>query len=229
MTALGGSLLRPEIDERQTWLADLVNLVKNQVNSGTRLGIVVGGGSPAREGINLAKPLIKDVFSLDEIGISATRLNATIIRELLKYSGVAVSNTIPVNIREAIPLMNEFPVVVMGGTNPGQTTDAVAIELAISSNSSKCIIATNVPKVYEEDPKKNNDARSFDSLTLLELQTIVGPPEHSKAGDSQIVDPIGVGYAVSSGMTLNILDGRNIENIKNAIEDKDFVGTVVSR
>ena len=41
---------------------------------------------------------------------------------------------------------------------PGQTTDAVAIRLAIQSGAEKCVIATNVSKVYSEDPRENPEA-----------------------------------------------------------------------
>jgi len=228
VAALGGSLLRPEIEGRQTWLSDLTDMVKEIVSNGTHLGLVIGGGSPARECINLAKPLIDDVISLDKIGIAATRLNATIIREVLLGAGISTCYEIPHTIEDAVTLMDKFSVVLMGGTKPGQTTDTVAVKLAVATNSSKCIIATNVTKVYEEDPKNNINARSYDTLTLDQLQEIVGPPEHSKAGISQVVGPIGVACAAVNKMTLNILDGRNMENIKNAIEEREFQGTVVS-
>ena len=115
----------------------------------------------------------------------------------------------------------------MGGTEPGHTTDAVAISLAIMSGAGKCIIATNVGKVHEQDPRKNPDSEAFDSLTLRQLQSIVGPPEHSTAGGSQVVDPIGVSEALKHGMRLDILDGRDTEKIRLSLEGSEFEGTVV--
>ncbi len=50
--ALGGSLLRPEESERHAWLSALANLISQ---CETPVGIVVGGGAPAREAIELAK------------------------------------------------------------------------------------------------------------------------------------------------------------------------------
>ena len=128
---------------------------------------------------------------------------------------------------EAVLLLEERPVVVMGGTTPGHTTDAVAIRFAIASGADRCIIATNVPKVYEEDPRENPEAESHDFLTHDRLQEIVGPAEHSRAGASQIVDPVGVSEANMSKMTLNILDGRDVGLIRSAIVGDEFVGTVV--
>ena len=228
VAALGGSLLRPEIEMRQIWLTELIDIIGKVVNNGTKIGLVVGGGSPARESIDLVKPLISDVGALDKIGIAATRLNATIIKEVLIEAGISTCSTVPDSIEVAVNLMMDFDVVVMGGTQPGHTTDNVAIKLAVATNSSKCIIATNVSKVYDKDPRKSSDARSFDSLSLVDLQNIVGPPEHSRAGDSQVVDPIGVECAIVNKMELNILDGRKINNLKNSMEGSNFEGTIVS-
>ena len=169
IVALGGSLLRPEIEERHSWLEGLVSVIRDRVSMNDRIGIVVGGGAPAREGIELARPMITDESHLDKIGIAATRLNATIVRESLSDSGIPVSGTIPKSVDEAVLLLETRQVVVMGGTNPGHTTDAVAIRFAISSGADKCIIATNVPKVFDSDPKSNPNAIPFDSLTHSQL------------------------------------------------------------
>ena len=227
IAAIGGSLLRPEIEERHAWLEGLVSVIRDRVSMEDRIGIVVGGGAPAREGIDLARPLINNEGHLDKIGIAATRLNATIVREALSDAGVSVSGTIPNRVDEAVLLLEERPVVVMGGTTPGHTTDAVAIRFAIASGADRCIIATNVPKVFGEDPKTNPEAESHDFLTHDQLQEIVGPAEHSRAGASQIVDQVGASEANISNMTLNVLDGRNVDLIRAAIVGGEFVGTVV--
>ncbi len=227
VVALGGSLLRPEVEHRHRWLLELVSILRDRVNSGDRVGLVVGGGAPAREGIDLAKPIIDDISHLDMIGIAATRLNATIVREALEDEGIPVSERIPESVDEAVSDLASSEVVVMGGTVPGHTTDAVAIRLAISSGAEKCVIATNVPKVHAKDPRVYPQSESFDKLTLQQLQDIVGPPEHSGAGGSQVVDPVGVGDALSNGLPLDILDGRDTEKIRQSLEGKEFDGTTV--
>ena len=228
VVAIGGSLLRPEVEEKHVWLNDLIMIIRERVAAGDRLGLVIGGGAPAREGISLAKPLIDDDYHLDKIGIAATRLNATIIREAFTEAGISVSGIIPISVNEAIQLLEERPVVVMGGTEPGHTTDAVAIRLAIAVNASKCIIATNVGKVFNQDPRKNPNAKSFDFLTHDQLQQIVGPAEHKGAGKSSVVDPIAVSEATKANLELNIIDGRKIERIKHTILGSNFDGTKIS-
>ena len=59
--------------------------------NGRKLGIVVGGGLPAREGITLARESFSDPYRLDTVGIAATRLNATILQQTLQDIGCNVS------------------------------------------------------------------------------------------------------------------------------------------
>ncbi len=227
VVALGGSLLRPEVEERHNWLQSMVEVIGASVVSGSKVALVVGGGAPAREGIELAKPFIQDVYHLDRIGIAATRLNATIVREALSEGGLSVSMGIPESIAEAVLELGKCDVVVMGGTEPGHTTDAVAIRLAIQSGAEKCVIATNVARVYSQDPGQYPEAEPFDELTLRELQEIVGPPEHAEAGRSQVVDPVGVDEAAQHGLAIDVLDGRDTQVIKRSLEGSDFEGTRV--
>ena len=84
VVALGGSLLRPEeAAQRENWMARLRQLAVHLEGNGRKLALVVGGGLPAREGIQLAAPMISSPHRLDEIGIAATRLNAPFSNKFL--------------------------------------------------------------------------------------------------------------------------------------------------
>lgn len=220
--ALGGSLLRPEESERHAWLSSLANLLST---CEVPIGIVVGGGAPAREAIELAKPVIDDLASLDEIGIAATRLNAAIVAQILQGAGLDVCAGIPSDVESAARGLDEHKVVVMGGTRPGHTTDNVAIRLAIEAKATRCLIATNVGHVYSADPRVDSGARPIESMTLSELQEIVGPPVHGKAGGSSVIDPIGVQAAIDNNLPLAVLDGREMDRMADALSGKPFVGT----
>ena len=55
IVALGGSLLRPEEAEaRSMWMGQLRQLMVHLEGNGRKIGLVVGGGLPAREGIELS-------------------------------------------------------------------------------------------------------------------------------------------------------------------------------
>jgi uridylate kinase len=222
IVALGGSLLRPEVAQRHLWLAEVCDILSGCKNP---VGLVIGGGAPAREAIALARPMLKDVAALDEIGIAATRLNAMIVARVLTEAGLDVCPGIPSDVNSASRALTSHSVVVMGGTRPGHTTDNVAIRLAIASEASRCLIATNVDHVYSSDPRSNADARPIELMTLRDLQKIVGPPVHGAAGGSGVIDPIGVQAAIDHSMPLAVLDGRETDRLKAALNGEPFEGT----
>ncbi len=227
IVALGGSLLRPEeAEKRSQWFGQLRQLAVHLEGNGRRLGIVVGGGLPAREGITLARSSFTDSYRLDTVGIAATRLNATILQQSLLDIGCNVCPIIPHSTDEAAELLQEHNFVIMGGTSPGHTTDAVAVALARDSGAPHCVIATNVSHVHDSDPRNNENAKPIEEMTLAELAEITGL-EALGPGESAAVDPVAVKWAIDAGMRLAVLDGRDLTLLEDAIEGRPFVGTLV--
>ena len=227
VVALGGSLLRPEESEsRKMWFGKLRQLAVHIEGNSRKLGIVVGGGLPAREGIDLAKVLLSDADRLDEIGIAATRINATIIQQILLDIGCNVAPKISHSTEEAAGYLDDYNIVVMGGTKPGHTTDAVAVSLARDCHADSCIIATNVSHVFDKDPRNFSDAAPFYELTIAELVNITGV-SRLKPGQSAVVDPVAVDIAAKNSINLAILDGRDIDLIEAALDGNEFQGTIV--
>ena len=93
---------------------------------------------------------------------------------MLAEIGCNVADVVPTSTDTAAALFERFDVVVMGGTKPGHTTDAVSVAFARDSGAANVIIATNVSHVYTADPRTNDDAEPIDMLTLSELQDITG-------------------------------------------------------
>jgi len=227
IVALGGSLLRPEeSDERSMWFGQLRQMAVHFEGNGRKLGIVVGGGLPAREAINLAKDSFSDSYRLDTVGIAATRLNATILQQTLQDIGCNVAPIIPTSTNQAAELLESHNIVIMGGTTPGHTTDAVSVALARDCGASHCVIATNVSHIHDSDPRKNPDAKPIEELTLAELAEITGT-EPLGPGESAAVDPVAVRWAMDASIRLAVLDGRDLSRIEDALEGKPFVGTLV--
>lgn len=228
VVALGGSLLRPEeARQRSQWFGLLRQMVVHLEGNGRRLALVVGGGLPAREGINLVNELIDDRHRLDEIGIAGTRLNATVLQQLLLNIGCDVSPVVPTSVEQARSLMSRHSVVVMGGTVPGHTTDAVAVKLAAAVEARHCIIATNVAHVHSKDPRYHEDAKPFVSMTLEELGAITGVGVPLEPGASAVVDPMAVEAAMGAALDLAVLDGRDIARLEAAIDGQPFEGTLI--
>lgn len=178
--------------------------------------VVVGGGKLARDYINAARKFCKDERFLDEIGIAATRLNALLLASFF-------GKNIPYTIEEAAKLK---PPVIMGGTTPGHSTDAVAAMLAKHIKADVLVIASNVDGIYDKDPRIYNDAKKYDRIKIGKLREIVGK-EWKKAGKSMIIDAIACKIIEEEKIRTIVLNGRNLENLENAIYGKKFIGTEV--
>ncbi len=227
VVALGGSLLRPEeAEKRREWLGQLRQLAVHIEGNSKHLAIVVGGGLPAREGIELAKNIISDSHKLDMVGIAATRLNATILQQMFVDIGCDVATSIPTSTEDAATLLQHHSLVIMGGTTPGHTTDAVAIALARDSGAKNCIIATNVDFVYDKDPREHEDAKAMYDITIDQLALITGN-QPLKPGQSAVVDPVAVGWAKDFSIDIAVLDGRKLSLLEDALDGKEFDGTLI--
>ena len=228
IVALGGSLMYDGGDIDQQWVEDASKIIAQTASAGTKIGIVIGGGHLARENIATArKSGVTDTFDLDLVGIAATRYNATAFAAALKSAGVDVSENVPETTADATESLQKHSVIVMGGTIPGHTTDAVSINLAVDSGAKRCTIATNVDFVYDKAPQINPDAIPFEEMTLAELQSIVGPPEHRGAGPNVVIDPIGVQIAIDNGIELALLNGRELERLAKCLAGETFRGTII--
>jgi len=228
IVALGGSLMYDGGDIDQQWVEDASKIIAQTASAGTKIGIVIGGGHLARENIATArKSGVTDTFDLDLVGIAATRYNATAFAAALKSAGVDVSENVPETTADATESLQNHSVIVMGGTIPGHTTDAVSINLAVDSGAKRCTIATNVDFVYDKAPQINPDAIPFEEMTLAELQSIVGPPEHRGAGPNVVIDPIGVQIAIDNSIELALLNGRVLERLAKCLAGETFRGTII--
>ena len=229
IVALGGSLLRPEESEkRREWFGQLRQLAVHLEGNERKIGIVIGGGLPAREAIDLAKNCISSSEKLDRVGIAATRLNATVIQQILLDIGCNVAHEIPHTTSQSAELLEQYNFVVMGGTTPGHTTDAVAVALARDAGARTCIIATNVSHVYDKDPRQFDDAQSLTNLTIDQLAEITGIGEPLAPGASAVIDPVAVGWAKDACIDLAVLDGRQISILEQALDGQPFDGTLIN-
>lgn len=213
---IGGSIIAPS-DEK--YIKNLVSLLE-ETSKNFKLYIVIGGGKLAREYIKTARKLGADEAFLDDIGIEATRLNARILISAFK-------DVYPVPAKDFDEaLIANYPIVVMGGTHPGHTTDAVSAMLAERVKASKLIIATNVDGIYTSDPKKDKHAKKLEKVSpkkLIEI-TITGD---AKAGQTAVIDPLACKIIARSKIQTFVLNGKDLESFKNAINGKKFNGTIV--
>jgi len=219
--SLGGSILVPSLESNN--IARYVSVLK-KISERCRLFVVVGGGGEARRYIRVARSLGGGEAAADELGIMVTRLNA---RLLIAGLGEAAYPRVAENYTEALEFALSKKIVVMGGITPAQTTDAVSAVLAESVGADLLINATSIDGIYSADPKKDASAVRHDHLTPRELLEIL-TANRMNAGANTVLDIVAGKVIERSGIPLLVIDGREPDNLYQAIVDGAFVGTIVS-
>jgi uridylate kinase len=212
--SVGGSIIaspEPNLD----YIRKFSQLIEKLEREGHDVKIVVGGGAVARKYIQAARELGASEEYCDEIGIIATRMNAMLVAAALGRQ-VSIPSDIDVGCSQLF---------IVGGIRPGQTTDAVAAQLAARCNADLLINATNVDGIYDSDPNKNPSAVKFEKIDSEKLLEIVNQ-EHT-AGLTAIVDPVAAKIIHENKIKTIVLDGRRIENIEQAIKGGVHGGTVI--
>jgi len=143
----------------------------------------------------------------------------------LSLGGLAI-DPIPTTIEEAENASHGGKIVVMGGTVPGHTTDAVSAMLAEKVGAVRIVNGTSVDAAFTADPRKVKDAKRLKNITHAELDLLVSHGMHS-AGPSHVFDPLGASIAGRGNIPIYIINGRNLEEMRSAIQGKGVNGTVV--
>jgi uridylate kinase len=219
VVSIGGSVLAPDLGSQR--VAEHAAVIEGLVAEGCTVGVVVGGGSVAREYIHAARELGANEIQLDQIGIDVTRLNA---RLLIAALGEQATASAAETYEAAGEAMKRGDVVVMGGVAPGQTTDAVSAALAEYTDSDLLVYATSVPGVFDADPNEDSDARKLRELTPDELVDVIAGIEMN-AGSSAPVDLLAAKLIERSGMRTIVLDGTDPERIGDAVRYGEHDGT----
>jgi uridylate kinase len=219
--SLGGSVLIP--DDRDThFLTHVAELIQKLAND-YPLVVVCGGGKVSRYYIGIAKEMGASRDDQDQMGIDVTRLNAKLLQ--LAIGGDCFHGT-PKSIDEAEGAASSSRIVIMGGTSPGHTTDAVSAMIAERLKAERIVNATSVDAAYSADPKKHPDAERYSHLTHQQLLDLVNKGHHS-AGPSDVFDKLGAEVAMRSEMPIYIIDGRNLQELEAAVRGEKVKGTIV--
>lgn len=220
VVSIGGSILIPGKDDAG-FIRSLAGMLR-RVSERVDVAVVCGGGRIARYYTETGRDLGGSEYDLDVLGIGCTRLNAGLLAIAL---GDASSNDIRPTVEETAERFRSGKILIMGGTEPGHTTDAVATMLARKLGAKRVVNATSVDAVYSEDPRKNPNAERYSRIDILKLESLVYS-DHG-AGKSSVFDPLGVKIAKEEKIDIMMVDGRNLAELEKAIAGEPFDGTFV--
>ncbi|KAL0343153.1 UNVERIFIED_CONTAM: Uridylate kinase [Sesamum angustifolium] len=170
-------------DQTQNIDPKITMAIAREVASVTRLGIevaiVVGGGNIFR-GASWAGSSGLDRSSADYIGMLATVMNAIFLQATMESIGIPTRVQTafrmsevaePYIRRRAVRHLEKGRVVIFaaGTGNPFFTTDTAAALRSAEINAEVVLKATNVDGVYDDDPRRNPNARLLDTLTYQDV------------------------------------------------------------
>ena len=154
----------------------VANQVKQLVDQGIEVGIVIGGGNFWRgrtsETIDRSKA--------DQIGMLATIMNCIYVSDLCRYTGMQTEIYTPFACGAFTKLYSKDSVeesfaqgklvFFAGGTgHPYFSTDTATVLRAIEIEADVILLAKAIDGVYDSDPKTNPDAKRYDEVSIQEV------------------------------------------------------------
>ncbi len=159
-------------------LAVYAREIKQAVDEGVQLAIVIGGGNIFRGLQGAANGM--DRVQGDYMGMLATVINSMALQAEIEkqgiptrlLSGIAIEPVAEaMSRRKALEYLNEGKVVLIaaGTGNPFFTTDTAAALRAVEIKADVIMKGTRVDGVYTADPEKEKGAVKYDSVTYTEV------------------------------------------------------------
>ena len=190
---------------------------------GVQIAIVVGGGNFWR-GRSSGK---MDRTRADHMGMLATAINALGVADALEQMGVAVRVQTAIAMQEiaepyirnrAVRHLEKNRIVVLGcGTgNPFFSTDTAAALRAAEIDADIILKATMVDGVYDSDPKKNPNAKKFETLTYMDVLN----------KNLQVMDSTAASLCRDNHIPICVFDIADPNNIEKVICGQP-IGTIV--
>ncbi len=206
-------------------LTAIAHEVKEVVDLGVQLALVIGGGNIFRGLAASSKGM--DRASADYMGMLATVINSLAMQDALEKIGVftrvqsaiAMSEVAePYIRRRAMRHLEKGRVVIFGaGTgNPYFTTDTAASLRAMEIGADVILKGTKVDGVYTADPKKDPTAVKFEELTYIDVL---------RKG-LQVMDATATSLCMDNNLPIVVFDITTPGNVKRVVTGEK-IGTIV--
>jgi uridylate kinase len=203
----------------------LAGEIADIVEMGAGVGLVLGGGNIVR-GAQLSK-MGMDRVGADYMGMLGTVINALAMQDVLERRGVETRVMTALKMEEVAEpyirrramrhLEQGRTVIFAGGTgNPYFSTDTAAALRAIQMKANVIIKATGVDGVYSADPRKNPDAKLYETISYRDVML----------EELGVMDQTAITLCKENNLPLIVLNINKHGAVASAIRG-DRVGTLV--
>ena len=188
--------------------------VKQLVDNGTQVGIVIGGGNfwRGRSSENI------DRTKADQIGMLATIMNCIYVSEIFRSVGMMTNILTPFECGSFTKLFSKDRankyfarnqvVFFAGGTgHPYFSTDTGVVLRAVEVEADQILLAKSIDGVYTADPAKDPAATRYDSVSIDDVI----------AGNLQVVDMTASILARDNKMPMAVFSLNEENSIVNTL------------
>ena len=200
--------------------------IKEIVDSGIELAIVIGGGNIFR-GVSGASNGI-DRVQADYMGMLATVINGLALQSSLEDLKIQTRLQTAFNIeavaepyikRKAVRHLEKKRVVIFsaGTGNPFFTTDSAAVLRAIEINADVILKGTRVDGIFDIDPEKSKDAVKFKQISYDDVI----------AKKLKVMDSTAFTLSKENKLPIIVFNMNKAGNLKKIIQGEK-VGTIVN-
>jgi len=207
-------------------LIKVAKQIKQVIEMGVGIGIVVGGGNIWRGA--KAEENGMDRVTADYAGMIATVINALALQDALEREGVTTRTQSAIGIqqvaepyirRRAIRHLEKGRAVIFaGGTgNPYMTTDTASALRAIEIEAEVLLMSkNNVDGIYSADPRIDHNAKKFNKLTHLEVLNM----------RLEVMDATALSLCLENKLPIIVFDLQAPRSIEQAVTGEP-IGTLV--
>ena len=208
-----------------TVLHNVCASIKECVDMGVQVGLVIGGGNFWRGVKNGAGKLQRSHG--DAMGMLATVMNAIAVADVLNQHGVDARVLTAVDMSKfaeyftrdtAERYLNEGKVVLFaaGTGNPDFSTDTGAVLRGVEIEADAILMAKNIDAIYSADPHKDPNAIKYTNLTY----------DEALAKNLKATDITAMALAKDNDMTM-VCFGLDEENSIVRVARGEAIGTTV--
>ena len=155
---------------------DVAKQVKEAVDNGIEVGIVIGGGNYWRG--RSSKDI--DRTKADQIGMLATIMNCIYVSEIFRAEGMKTAIMSPFACGTMTELFSKdkcnvyfekgYVLFFAGGTgHPYFSTDTGIVLRGIELDADMILLAKSIDGVYDSDPAQNPNAKRYDIVSIEEV------------------------------------------------------------
>ena len=205
-------------------VGEICDKIKEIVDLGVKVGIVVGGGNfwRGRNGHQMERT------TADYMGMLATAMNGLALQDALEARGVYSRVQTSIEMREiaepfiqrkAMKHLEKGRVVIFacGTGHPYFTTDTAAALRATEMNAEVILLGKSIDAVYSADPKLDPNATKFEEISYIDVLN----------KDLKVMDSTATAMCRDNNIPLLVFGIADPENIVRAVKGEK-IGTIVS-